>query len=196
MEVDIAIVTALISATSGLVGVATGGWLAGRHYRIERRNQRMSEQLSGFYAPMLGIRAWILAKSELRVKIQGAAGDEWQRLVAGAKGEVGALIKISEERSPDFKKIIEENNRQLVEELLPKYHDMVKVFSENLALAEPSTIEHFGALVEFVELWDRWLEGTVPAEVTVALEHGEENLHPLYADLSHHFARLQSELQG
>ncbi len=61
-------------------------------------------------------------------------------------------------------------------------------------LAEPSTLEHFGALVEFVEIWDRWLDETIPAEVAGALEHGEDKLYPLYDDLSRQFRRLQKEL--
>ena len=106
----------------------------------------------------------------------------------------GFQLDRSGDRFPDFEKIIHEDNRQLVDELMPCYRDMVNLFRDKMGLAEPSTLEHFGALVEFVEIWDRWLDETIPAEVPGALEHGEEKLYPLYDDLSRQFRRLQKEL--
>ena len=33
-----------------------------------------------------------------------------------------------------------------------------------MGLVEPGTRAHFGALVEFIDIWDRWLAKTIPAE--------------------------------
>ena len=73
---------------------------------------------------------------------------------------------------------------------------MVNLFRDRMGLAEPSTLEHFGALVEFVEIWDRWLDETIPPEVVGNLEHGEEKLYPLYEDVADQFKRLQKEILG
>jgi hypothetical protein len=192
---DLAIATALISAGAGLAGVAVGGWLTALNQAKQRRQQRIREQLDEFYAPMLGLRLWILAKSEVRLKVSGAMDSEWRKLMAAREGNVAALQRLSDERFPDFKVIIEENNRQLVDEIMPTYHEMVELFRDKMALAEPSTIEHFGALIEFVELWDRWLDRTVPPEVVTALEHGEDKLLPFYEDVAAQFAKLRDELK-
>ncbi len=190
-----AIVTALISATAGLVGVVVGGWVTTLGQKKQRQHDRFREQFNGFYAPMLGIRSWILAKGQRRVRVSGASDAAWRRLVASRRGSVEALQTLSEDRMPDFKKIIEEDNRELAEEIIPRYHEMVDMFRERMALAESSTVEQFGALVEFVDLWDRWLDCTIPGEVIVELEHGEDKLAPLYEDLVHHFDRLKAELK-
>jgi hypothetical protein len=58
-------------------------------------------------------------------------------------------------------------------------------------LAEPSTLEHYTALVEYVEVWNRALEHTIPDDVVLELDHDEKKLHPFYADLSLQFKRLQ-----
>ena len=74
-------VSPLISAASALSGVTLGGWLTNRNQKIERRQRFIREQLSEFYAPMLGYRARLKARGELRLKIHNVAGSEWARLV-------------------------------------------------------------------------------------------------------------------
>lgn len=192
---NLAIATALISAAAGVGGVAVGGWVSALNQRKQRQHERVREQLDGFYAPMLGIRSWILAKGQRRVRVSAAADAAWRELAASRRGDVEALQKLSEERTPDFEKIIAENNRELVEEIMPRYHEMVDLFRERMALAESSTVEHFGALVEFVGLWDRWLEHAIPPEVVTELGHSEEKLTPFYEDLAYNFERLKAELK-
>jgi hypothetical protein len=193
--VELAILTALITAAAGLGGVGVGGWIAAHGQKKQRQHERAREQLNEFYAPMLGIRSWILAKGQRRVRVSGAADAAWRRLVDTRRAHVDALRELSDERMPDFARIIEDNNRELVEDILPRYHEMVDLFRERMALAEPSTVEHFGALVEFVDLWDRWLDRTIPPEVVTELDHSEEKLAPFYADLAEQVGRLKDELK-
>jgi hypothetical protein len=72
---------------------------------------------------------------------------------------------------------------------------MVDLFTSKLLLAEFSTIQHFPALLEFVEIWNRWLDRSLPVEVLGQLNHSEEKLFPFYQDLADNFARLQGMLQ-
>lgn len=187
--------TAVITAVSGLGGVALGAWATGRHQREERRQERIREQLDGFYGPMLGLRAWIRATSELRPELSRAADNAWKKLVRRRDHDVDLLRELQQERFPDFEQVVEENNRQFAEEILPRYEAMITAFSENLSLAEKSTRKHFPTLVKFVELWRRWLDDTIPAEALQELGHSEEELFPLYADLREQFERLQKELK-
>jgi hypothetical protein len=102
--------------------------------------------------------------------------------------------KLLRERSPAFDKIIDYNNRQLAEEIIPAYHKMVALFTSKVHLTEPSTIQYFPALLDFVETWDRWRDHSLPVEVLGNLNHSEEALYPFYADLANNFARLQQAL--
>ena len=194
MDWIIALATSVIAAAAGLLGVAVGGWIAAHSQRKARAHDFFRLQLDKFYSPMLGIRALILAKSQVRTEVSGAADMAWRRLTSSASGDVGALRKLEEERFPDFEKIISENNRQLIEKLLPSYQKMVDIFSSNMWLAEPSTLQHFGALVEFVEIWNRWTSGSLPPEVVQEIGHSEEKLKPLYADLSAQMQSLRNKL--
>jgi hypothetical protein len=64
------------------------------------------------------------------------------------------------------------------------------IFTDGMWLAEPSTIRHYAALVEFVEIWNRFLDQSLPREVLQQIEHKEETLQPLYADLEHNLSTL------
>jgi len=182
-----------ISAGAGLLGVAIGGWMTSRHQKKERQNARYREQLLEFYAPLRGIRTEIRAKSELRVKLQAIAGSEWTEKFGRV---TDPTIKAEIDRSdwPKFEAIINFSNEQLRLELVPMYRRMLKHFRSHMGLAELSTIQHFPALVEFVELWNRHLESPLPAEVAVAVDHSEANLKALYDDIDRHFEDLARRL--
>ena len=78
------VILVAITAIAGIGGVAIGGWIAVQGQRKERRQQRIRQQLDEFYGPMLlGMRATILAKSELRKHIADLASEEWPKLFEG-----------------------------------------------------------------------------------------------------------------
>ena len=56
------------------------------------------------------------------------------------------------------------DNKQFKEGLLPGYEKMGSLFREKMYLAYPGTAEHFGKLVEFVAIWKRHLDGSLPPE--------------------------------
>ena len=186
----------LISAASGLLGVAVGGYFAAHNQMRARQQQFIREQLSEFYGPMLALRAQVLAKSEIRLRIDGAADTAWRKNVGGAhKGGIAEVEKLTQERFPLFAKIIDENNRQLAEEIIPAYRNMFELFVSKMHLIESSTRQHLTALTEFVEVWNRWLGGSIPAEVAQQLEHSEKKVYPLYENISENFERLQKQLR-
>jgi hypothetical protein len=193
------IVIPVIAASSGLVGVAVGGYFAAHNQKRERQQRRISEQHAEFYSPMLGLRALVLAKKELSVKITGEADSAWRKMMELAyerkNVDLDHVEKLMQERGPKFERIIEYQNRQLAQEVIPAYRKMVELFVSKMHLAEPSTIQHFSTLVEFVEIWDRWLGKSLPAEVLGQLDHSEQKLYPFYHDLFDTFARMQRALR-
>jgi len=187
------IMQSLIAAGSGILGVCVGGYFTARQQRQERRNTRIREQLQGFYSPMLGMRHEIEAKSEVRGRLSGLAQTAYPQLYEGVK-DPASKLRIQEENLPDFVKLSNYNNAQFRDEIVPLYKKMLEHFSAHMWLAEPSTQALYGALCDFVEIWQRTIEGTIPAEVAFDLNHSEEPLRPFYKDLRHHFDRLTAEL--
>jgi hypothetical protein len=94
---------------------------------------------------------------------------------------------------PEYRKLIEYDNRQLQEELVPLYRELFAHMTENMWLAEQSTLSHYGALIEFAELWNRALGRTLPTDVAFRIDHNEKTLEPFYKDLDEQFDRLQKE---
>jgi hypothetical protein len=179
-----------MTAISGLLGVLVGGWLTARNQKRERQIKFLRETLTEFYGPMLAMQQQVLAKAELREKIDSAASSAWARLVESKpKGTpLGADFE-------PFNKIFEENNRQLAEEIFPVYRKMVQGFMDKLHFADVSTIAYLQDLIGFVEIWDRYIRKSIPVQVIPLLQHSSESvLKPLYRDLASHFLALQAEL--
>jgi len=146
---------------------------------------------------MFAIRAKSLAKSEQRLKISGTADAAWRELVDDERERRGieGIERARRVSFPMFEEIIEYDNRQFLEEILPSYREMLRLFVEKMYLAEVSTIVHLEELIGFVEIWDRWLAKSLPSEVVKRLGHSEERLFPFYRDVATHFASLQEEVK-
>lgn len=187
----------VVPALTVLVGVMIGAWLTGRRERVQRKHAFIEKQLSDFYSPLLGIHKEIRMQGELGVKIRKAARNNWERLCAEAReiGGADALQKLSEDRSSEFIKLIEYDNRQLKEELLPAYQKMATIFRENRWLAEVETQAHFEVLLEFIDLWERWMAKVIPPEIVESLDRGEESLQPFYNHLQQKHDNLRSKLE-
>jgi hypothetical protein len=105
-------------------------------------------------------------------------------------------IEFEETVGPEIDKLVEEDNRRLREELLPLYREMLDCFTRNMWLAEPDTRKHFATLVEYLDIWDRALTGTMPRGVVRQLDHREERWYPLYDSLESHFEGLRREMKS
>jgi hypothetical protein len=182
------------AALGGLGGVIVGAVLtsvlASRREQRKRQLEFLDKQLSEFYSPMLGLRSEISAHSALRVRLQSEAGAAWQALSAAAAPSSEAQ-RLTADRFPQFQALIECDNNKLREKLMPAYRKMLDVFRNGLWLAEADTRKHYPALVEFVDIWERWLDGSLPDEVVGRIGHTEENLSQFYDDLQTQHDRLR-----
>jgi hypothetical protein len=178
-------VPALITLVAGYLGLRYG--LA--QLREQRRLDFVSRQLNEFYSPILGYREAIRAKSELRLKISQAANAAWQEVSANRSSS----SNLDEDFEP-YRRIIQYNNTQLRDELIPIYRQMLTVFRDKYWLAEVETRKWFGELSDFVEIWERWLSDNLPGPVVDRLQHDEARLKPFYEELVRTLDRLRGEL--
>lgn len=116
----------------GLGAAVLSAFLTGKREVVQRRHAFIERQLRDFYSPLLGLRTEIRTRSELRVKIHGVADNLWRRLVREARERGGpeATQQMGEAKSAEFQKIIEYDNERLMQDLLPAYRSMVRVFRE------------------------------------------------------------------
>jgi hypothetical protein len=187
----------LITAAAGLGGVLIGTFGNARREREKRDADFMARQLAEFYGPLLGLRSAIRAHGELRVKLSAAQEASWQDLVNSAREEGGtAAIQRLREGSlgQKYSAIIDDEEQKFRELILPWYKKMIEVFRDNISLSEPETRKHFPALIEFVEVWERFLNDKLPGQVSQSLGHTETKLHPLYANIEETHDRLREHL--
>ena len=184
-----------LPAFTGLLGAVIGAgaasWFASRRERTQRQHAFIEKQLSEFYSPMLGLRAELKAHGELRVRLQNEAGEAWRVLTEGVAPGPEAMA-LTAGRFPEFEALIEYDNKKLIERLLPCYRKMVDLFRDNLWLAEEETRKHYLTLIEFVDIWERWIAKSLPVEVLGRIEHGEVKLHPLYQHIQEQHAKLRA----
>ena len=185
----------IITALAGLGGVAVGAFLAARNQRQQRQADRHRQQLDEFYGPLWSMRQYIEARSKLRQEISERGEGWWVGLFEGIH-DPEAKQRISERHKGEVQSRIDYNNRELRELLLPKYREMLVHLGTHISLAEPTTRSHYPALVQFVALWDRFLEDGVPRDVLEGMQADgiaqEEALKPLYEDLRAQVERLSS----
>ena len=188
-----AVVQSVIAAGSGLLGVGIGGLIASHNQKKERRAARIRQQLEGFYSPLLGMQKEIHSKSELRTKLHDASSKAWAKKLTNVQDPISKAGVMGNDW-PRFAKVIEYSDEQLRKDLVPLYRAMLLHFRENLWLSERTTLAFFPALLEFVEIWNRFLSGTLPAEVLEFAKHEESALTPFYEDLLEQFDRLTRQL--
>jgi hypothetical protein len=164
----------IVPAVAGFAGVLVGALLTSRREKRQRQLAFLEKQLSLFYSPMVGLRNEVRAQGRLRLRIHAEAGAAWAELATDAS---------SLARQSEFSRIIDYDNNKLREDLLPTYQQMLRVFREHYWLATPATRGFYEALVEFVEIWERWVAGALPSEVVTRLGHTEANLGAFYAEI-------------
>jgi len=164
------------------------GWLGLRfglsQVKIEKRLAFIEKQLAEFYGPLLGMHHEIGAKSKMRQKVENTS----------LKQVLETLPETEWDRAHATKGEINYNNKQLYEELLPMYREMLKVFRDKQHLAEKETLEFYSDLVEFVEGWNRISNGGITIETLQEINHTEENLEPFYRELETRSDILRKEL--
>ena len=181
----------LQSVVSGLVGAGVVYYFGIRQLVVQRRLAFAERQLVEFYAALAGIRKQIRAKSELRLKVSQAAESAWQEICASYEGQ---RMHDHEERFAPFRERIEYDREQFQSELLPKYREMLALFTERYYLAASDTRTFYQPFLEFVEIWNRWMAKSLPHEVLEKLDHGEENVRPFYEHLESKMEQLQHEI--
>jgi hypothetical protein len=175
-----------------LIGTVASNWFANRRERAARHHELQLRKLKEFYGPLLSLHREILAKGELRVKVQEAVGRlHTEAMVQAGPGRVN---EASDTHLSGILKTINDENQTLREIIMPLYREMVRIFRENMWSAEPETRDHFPALIEFVDVWDKILTDRLPRAVAPAIGHTEENLIPFYSNLAAIHDRIRVEL--
>ena len=186
-----------VPALAGLAGVMIGAWLTSRREKRQRQLAFLEKQLSLFYSPMLGLRNEIQAYGTLRAMVQNEAQAAWAQICADTDNlPLHKRQKITTDRGPEFTRLIEFDNERLHKELLPAYRKMVTLFRENYWLSEPATRDYYAGVLEFVDLWERWVDKALPAEVLKRLGHTEEKLKPFYEHLAKEHDEIRSKLKA
>lgn len=187
----------LLVAIIGFVGVCVGAFLTA-FLNVEReKNLRRLEfartQIEHLYSPALGLRQEIKVLSELRSQIESHTRAAWTQICDEAKQHGNEHYRQTHTaRSPEFEKIISYDNNQFELNLLPRYQRIIKLFQENMWLADHDTRIHYNALVRYVELWKRHLEESIPAEVLQSMALTESSLSPFYDHLQRRHDQIRA----
>ena len=189
-------VTAVVSVVAALGGVALGATLAASRDKAGRKHRLIERQLAELYSPLLGLRNAIRVASEFRQRIhREQKGIHAKRLEnARERNDPDELMRVSEGNRPMTERLIAYDSRQLREQLLPWYKEMLRIYRENLWLAEPETRHHFEELMRFIDLWDRFLASSFEPGVLDVVRHDERDLEPLYDHIEKRHGELIAEL--
>jgi len=187
--------TLLLQFFSALVGGLVVYVFGIRKFSIELRNAFIQKQMSEFYSPIAGCRKRIRAKSEVREKVLSSAHEAWKELCAPYTETKQPMHNHAEQYEP-YGQIIEYDNNQLREELMPLYRKILDLFTEKYWLADEDTRAYYQGFLEFVEIWERYLARALPGDVIQKLGHSEENVLPFYEHVERKLSALQEEVNA
>jgi len=188
--------TPFLSGGIGLLGVIVGGLITSHSQKRERLQRFAGEQIGEFYGPMHALRAIIQAKRAAREIVTDASSRAHAEYVAGWRAlPADIALEQREERSGDFLRVLDVNNKQEAEEFTDSYRQMMSLFISKFHLAERSTRDHFISLVRFVEIRDRYLKGTLTPEAIGKLDSTDEGLQRFYTNVGDEFESLQKKLK-
>ena len=179
-----------VAIVGPFAGLLVGHRLATSQARDQRKRDRVSHQIDELYSPLLGLLERALSLAALRTEIGAGADRVWRLLV-----QQGALTPETEAlTSASFDRIIQYNNSELRDEILPLYQEMLRIFTQRHGLAEPSTRAHFPALIGFSGLWRRQLTDPLPSAVLRELPNPGPDLDKFHTDLVMTLDRLRASL--
>jgi hypothetical protein len=172
-----------VPSVAGFLGVLIGAWLTTKREIRQRRHEFVERQLSDFYSPLLGCHMKIEAICVTHRRIEHAANEAWRKscneMSQTARREEN-LERLNTERGPAFARIADGDNKQLGERVNAAYRNMVRIFEENLWLAQPGTRGYFGGLLEYADLSERCAAQEIPHEVLRELDYSEHSLLPFF----------------
>jgi hypothetical protein len=131
----------------------------------------------------------------VRQKVSSAANEAWKELCAPYTEAKQPMHNHAEQYAP-YGKIIDYDNNQLREELMPLYRKILDVFTEKYWLADEDTRAYYQDFLEFVEIWERDLARALPGEVIQKLGHSEENALPFYEHVERKLSALQEKVDA
>ena len=135
----------------GWIGAGINNWMAIRRKKTARAVQFRKQQLEKFYGPLLAMHKEILARSELRVKLQQAI-DTQHMVDMLLAGPAGKIEEASDAHLPEILANILDESETFRSILMPRYRQMIDVFRDKMWLAEPETRKYFKSLIEFVDV--------------------------------------------
>jgi hypothetical protein len=185
-----------VPAISGFVGILIGAWISSKQQKQQRKLTFIEDQLKYFYSPLLGLRNEIIILRERQYDINRNTDENWRKMCKDAReiGGIDNLKTVVDERREEYMSTLKYNNRQITEILLPSYRHMVSIFREYYYLADPHTRKHFGTLLGYVDIWDRWLSKSIPPEVIKDIGHSEKILDPFYDEIEEIHNALHTKL--
>lgn len=159
--------------------------------RKKRITDLVEKQLASFYSPIWGCVRRINAQGNLRAELSEASNIAWKKICELAPKP----FLDHDEKFEPFKKLIDYENQQLNDEVIPLYDKVLEIFTSNYWLSEESTRQYYEDYYRFVEIWHRYLNRTLPLETLREIEHGEESLKPFYQDIEKTMNELKRKLK-
>ena len=142
--------------------------------QLNQQREFLEKQVRELYSPISALHKMLLYRGELSAQIETATAHS---------------------RTP---KQTEYERQEFSTVLLPAYEDMLKIFTNNLWLADPSTRRHYQAFVRYVEMLRRMVGDSVGPSLPPNIRFNTDRVVPVFEEielkLTEKLALLQSGL--
>ena len=181
----------LTTILATFLGATAAFVFALRKASADRRAEFRRQQLTEFYSPIAGYAKRVRALLAMSKRVWEAKEKGWRDVLEPYHGRYTDKL---DEHSERFAKIVEYENAQVDDELLPAYRAILEVFTSKYSFALPSTREYYEGYYAFVNHWERVKREALPTEVRQHLPHEAELLHAFFEHVENTLQKLQNGL--
>ncbi len=193
------LVQTIVPAVSGLLGVGIGAWInayvTDKRERQKQRHDFQAKQIAELYGPLVALHHELQARAAIRDRIIDTAVEVREQVIdAGRLVGREELRRLHADELPGYDAVANMPHQGFVDMLLPTYQAIRDLYREKLWLAEPDTRAHFPPLLEFVSLWEWYLDQKPPGRIMLGLKHSSKKLEPVFDHLHQEHERLRKDL--
>lgn len=175
--------TPLFAIISALMGTFFGYKFGVKQLVLRKRLEFIEKQIKEFYSPMVSLVTDINSKIKLTNKISKISDEEWSKIFKGLGPREYEILR-KDNNIVKFSKIFDYHKEEFLREIFPSYKKMLEIFREKFWLALPETRKWYNDFSDFIGIWDRHLEKSLPLELGLRIGHAGKELVPFFENLS------------
>jgi hypothetical protein len=176
----------ILSLLGPIIGIVIGFILSRIHQSGEKKHEFHYRQINDLYSPLICCIIKIENIMSVQKELADYANEGWKNI----HDKAPKPFFDHEKYFQPFKKLIEYDNRQQINEVIPLYREILDIFTNNYFLASNKSQVYYRDYLKFIEIWNRNLTEPFPDEVYEVIVENWPRIDLFFAHIKKEIAIL------